>query len=418
MLAGCNSGLQPSVPTGSAIAREIGGGQLRYNSLRRASVGDVLIHSFGAAGDGYSPQAALLDVNGTFYGTTAEGPDPSGCGTVFKITPSGHETVLHSFDGTDGCHPGFGASLINVNGMFYGTTCDGGALDDGTVFKVTPSGNLTVVYKFGAGNDGYCPNGALTNVNGVLYGTTFGGGAHADGTVFSVTTMGQETVRYSFKGRPDGNGPYADLINFNGTLLYGTTSGGGTGCPSLGVGCGTVFSVTTSGSERVLHSFSGPPDGNDPEAGLTSVNGTIYGTTAGGGLNRASCDGGGGCGIVFSMDAKGGNEKVLYSFVGPPHDGWYPEASLLNLNGTLYGTTDRGGTSNYGTVFTITTSGHESVLHSFMGSGNGHHPDGEHPESGLIYLKDNLFGTTANGGAYTGCPGSSGGCGTVFAVTP
>jgi uncharacterized repeat protein (TIGR03803 family) len=401
-----------ALPAGSTIARETGGGQPRYNSLRRLSVTERLGHSFGAAGsgDGYDPQAALLYVNGTFYGTTADG-GMNGYGTVFAISSNSQrkETVLHSFDSTDGAYPV--AELIDVNGTLYGTTFDGGANGTGTVFSITQSGNLTTLYSFGAygGSDGNNPRGALTECNGTLCGTTSNGGTYDDGTVFSVTTTGQENVLYSFAGGSDGSGPDAGLIKINGRL-YGTTIFGGP------YNRGIVFSVTTSGSEKVLHSFSGSPDGAGPEAGLTYVDGTIYGTTSYGGIG---CTDDVGCGTVFAINASG-NESVLYSFAGSAADGVGPAANLLNVNGTLYGTTRVGGAYSKGSVFSITTSGQEAVLYSFKGRGTGR-PDGQIPSSGLIDISGvggfTLFGTTEGGGAYTGCQ-SLIGCGTVYALTP
>ncbi len=345
ILASCNSGgSQSSVPsptrfnpaqgktlqTGSVIARESGGRQLRYNSLRHSSVTERLVHSFALHGDGHFPETALLDVNGT---TVYGGLYPEEAGTVFKITRSGKETVLQNFDNTDGAYPL--AKLIKVNGTLYGTTSGGGTSSGGSgaVYKITQSGKLTTLHKFTRRYDGAGPQGALTNVNGTLYGTTNLGGTYNLGTVFSITTTGHETALHSFAGGSDGDGPQAGLISING-FLYGTTSGGGSS------GDGTVFSVTTSGSEKVLHSFSGPPDGDFPIAGLTNVDGTIYGTTDDGGFSK-TCYPSSGCGTVFSMDASG-NEKVLYSFGGPP-DGAGPMANLLNVNGTLYGTTQSGG---------------------------------------------------------------------------
>lgn len=311
VLSGCTSSPQgaQTVPNGSAITREAGGGPLRYHSLRRVSVTERLIHSFGRSGDGYYPSAGLLYFNGSFYGTTERGSGANGSGTVFKIT-SGKETILHNFDSTDGANPT--AKLINVNGTLYGTTPNGGANGYGTVFSITQSGHLTTVYNFaGYPTDGANPVGALTSVNGTLYGETFEGGAYDDGTVFSVTTAGHETVLHSFVDGSDGCCPEfgSGLIQINGTL-YGTTAEGG-GAGPCGNGCGTVFEVTTSGHENVLHSFSGSPDDGAGPVGLTNVNGTIYGTTGGGGSRPCEC------GTVFSIDASG-NENVLHNFAGSP----------------------------------------------------------------------------------------------------
>jgi uncharacterized repeat protein (TIGR03803 family) len=403
VFAGCSNSPQSAqvLPTAPTIARDTGGGQPRYGSSRRLSLTERLIYSFGAAGsgDGYQPEAALYDLNGSLYGVTpfGGGPHGSGSGTVFKIKLSGKEQ-RRTFWGANGAFPV--GDLINVNGRFYGTTFFGGANGSGIVFSITPGGKRTTVYDFGryGGPDGNYPNGGLTDINGTLYGTTTYGGTYGGGTVYSVTTTGHETVLYSFGADGDGYMPTANLIDINRTL-YGTTQYGGT------YNEGTVFSVTTSGSEKVLHSFSGPPDGFFPYAGLTSVNGTIYGTTVAGG--SMTCQ----CGIVFSINASG-NEKVLHTFTGPP-DGALPEASLLNVNGTLYGTTTGGGAYSNGSVFTITTSGQEAVLYDFKG-----HPDGAAPRSGLIDVKGTLYGTTFYGGAYTGECRSSVGCGTVFSIIP
>ncbi len=296
------------------------------------------------------------------------------------------------------------AALINVNGTLYSTTY--GAIDGlggggyGTVYSITTSGAHKLLYRFGGGSDGHNPHG-LVNVNGTLYGTTtYGGGYECNdssgvgcGTVYSISTSGTEKVLYAFKGGSDGAFPRAGLIDVNGTL-YGTTSEGGSGCNSSGeeIGCGTVFSITASGQETVLYRFAGFPDGIYPAASLIDVNGTLYGTTL---------DGGGkGSGTVFSISTSG-TEKVLYAFKAAS-DGAHPAASLIDVNGTLYGTTIEGGSGCYsshglsgcGTVFAVTTSGRETVLHRF-GSG-----DGVNPVGGLIDVNGTLYGTTSEGGTY------------------
>jgi uncharacterized repeat protein (TIGR03803 family) len=240
----------------------------------------------------------------------------------------------------------------------------------------------------------------LTNVNGTLYGVTDDLGVDGYGTVFSVTTTGEKKVLYSFGGGSGGADPLAGLTNVNGTL-YGTTYSGGSGC--LSYGCGTVFSVTTTGTEKVLYSFSGASDGDgtEPFASLTNVNGTLYGTTAGGGVN--------GNGTVFSVTVAG-EERVLYGFAGGS-DGVQPWAALINVKGTLYGTTVGGGVNGYGTIFSVTTTGAERVRYSFD-SGS----DGAYPYAGLIKVNSTLYGTTSQGGG-SGCSHSAG-CGSVFAFTP
>jgi len=236
-----------------------------------------VLHSFRSVPDGAEPLAGLIDVGGTLYGTTsAGGVTTSGTGgTVFKITTAGVDTVLHSFKGgSHGALPG--AGLIDVAGPLYGTTANGGTGSCsggcGTVFKITKAGVATVLYSFKGGSDGIDPGAGLINVAGTLYGTTIEGGANHAGTVFKITTEGVETVLYSFQGGSDGAFPEAGLIEVGG-VLYGTTSGGGSGC--LGIGCGTVFKLTTAGVETVLYSFKGGSDGADPFAGLIEVGGTV-----------------------------------------------------------------------------------------------------------------------------------------------
>ena len=146
-------------------------------------------------------------------------------------------------------------------------------------------------------------------------------------------------VVYQFKGRPDGREPRAEVLDVNGTF-YGTTYNGGESACFRKLGCGTVYTVTASGSETVLHSFTGGSDGAHPAAGLIDVNGTLYGATEYGG--DAGCKKAG-CGTVYSITTSG-SEKVLHSFSGSP-DGARPAAPLINVDGTLYGTTKDGGTS-------------------------------------------------------------------------
>jgi uncharacterized repeat protein (TIGR03803 family) len=266
-------------------------------------------------------------------------------------------SVLYSFMGTpDGELPD--AALINVGGTLYGTTLRGGANNYGSVFTITPAGAESVLYSFVSGADGAFPEASLTNVDGALYGTTNLGGVNECGTVFKVTAAGAETVLYAFKCEPnDGDGPEASLINVGGAL-YGTTYAGGT------ADRGTVFKVTRSGKETVLHSFGGTGDGQYPEAGLINVDGTLYGTTAEGGANDL--------GTVFAV-TPAGVESVLYAFKSGS-DANTPVAPLLDVGGTLYGTSEFGGgnlcekeTTSCGAVFTVTLKGVEKVLYSFLG---------------------------------------------------
>jgi uncharacterized repeat protein (TIGR03803 family) len=355
---------------------------------------EALVYSFKGGTDGANPSAPLIDVGGILYGTTGAGGSTDK-GTVFSVTRAGVENVLYSFQGDpDGSGPA--AGLVYLKGEFYGTTSEGGGVclfECGTVFAVSKTGVERVVYAFLGpdGNDGYRPYTGLTLVGGDLYGTTSEGGSAADGTVFKVTPSGTETIIYSFQGGADGSGP-SGLINVKGTL-YGTTGGGA-------YGYGTVFSVTPSGAKTTLYQFQGGADGSEPNA-LTRLGGRLYGTTANGGTSEG--------GTVFEIGPNGAH-KVIYSFKGYS-DGANPLGTLLNVGGTLYGTTEYGGTlgQGAGTVFAVTPSGNETVLHAFLGGND----DGLNPVAGLIDVKGILYGTTPSGGS-----GGNGQGGTVFKVKP
>ena len=212
----------------------------------------------GGSSDGSGPVGGLIDVGGTFYGTTEFGGADND-GTVYSITPGGVEHVLHSFSGSNGSVPE--ATLIEVNGMLYGTTSQGGANSLGTLFRVSTAGNAKVLHNFGGTGDGADPlYGALVNVNGTLYGTTNAGGATGVGTIFKSSLIGKEKVLYSFDGTPaNGCAPYNGLIEFKGTL-YGTSVGRSS---SLCTSNGTIFSIQPSGGETTIHTFSGGKGGYD-----------------------------------------------------------------------------------------------------------------------------------------------------------
>jgi uncharacterized repeat protein (TIGR03803 family) len=398
LLAGCGgspplNGAPGTMPQASALA------------TRSTSVNYKIVYSFGAYPDGEEPYADLVDVGGTLYGTTYAGGTNScatstynnTCGTVFSVTTGGSEKVLYNFRPYGDANFPI-AGLIDVGGTLYGTALGGGRYYYGAVYSITTGGTEKVLHSFGAASDGQFPGADLIDVKGTLYSTTTDGGADDVGTVFSITPSGAENVLHSFGPGRHARYPFASLINVDGTL-YGTTTGGGAHKK------GTVFSVTLSGRMKVLHSFGAASDGQHPVAGLIDVKGTLYGTTSEGGAY--SCVYYGGCGTVFSITTSG-TEKVLHNFSGGT-DGSGPMASLIDVNGTLYGTTYRGGAGGgcslgCGTVFSVTTGGSEEALHSFSGS------DGSGPMASLIDVNGTLYGTTAYGGAHHG--------GTVFALTP
>lgn len=370
-----------------------------------------LLYQFKSGRDGSSPYSSLiLDPEGNLYGTTMIDGAYS-YGTVFKVSPEGKETVLHSFTGTggDGANPV--APLIrDATGNLYGTTEYGGLFGDacggngcGIVFKLDPSGKETVLYSF-AGIpqvDGMNPlQGLVRDSKGNLYGTTSQGGIYSYGnsygTVFKIDPAGKETLLHSFNPF---NPPYDDgwypmggaLLRDSEGNLYGTTYLGGE--PHFGV----VFKLDASGTENVLYNFGGSGDGAYPYGALVrDTAGDLYGVTMQGGTYQG--------GTIFKLDDNN-NETIVHSF-GGSGDGAPPGGGLARDGaGNLYGTTTEGGSSYFGTVFKLDPSGKETVLHTFLGKqGNG-------PDWGVIRdSKGNLYGTTQYGGAYGG--------GVVFKVTP
>jgi uncharacterized repeat protein (TIGR03803 family) len=281
--------------------------------------------------------------SGTFYGTTnGGGSSRAHGGTVFQISRNGTEKVLYSFqDGPDGSQPA-GGLVVDPQDNVYGTTPFGGTFTLGNVYRVSPQGVFTVLYSFSRGGDGAVPvSGLVRDSQGNLYGTTSEGGAFNLGTVFMLTPSGAETVLHSFSGGADGAVPAASLVLDNGGNLYGTTIEGG---PS---NVGVVFMLAPGGAETVLHGFSGLPDGARPYASLVfDASGNLYGTTSAGGMNDK--------GAVFKLSSTG-VETVLHSFNGVA-DGARPFiASLVFDNaGSLYGTTVAGGEFNSGTIFKLT----------------------------------------------------------------
>jgi uncharacterized repeat protein (TIGR03803 family) len=298
---------------------------------------ESIFYSFAAI-----PYSGLLQSSdGNIYGTTASGGS-SGRGTVFKITPSGTETVLYSFPA--GSSEPYTGLVQGTDGNFYGTTGANGTSDDGTVFKITPSGTETVLHAFAkSGTDGQIPYaGLIQGSDGNFYGTTYFGGANGFGTVFKVTPSGTETVLYSFAGGSDGEHPYGGVIQGGDGNFYGTTYQGGTS------GYGTVFKVTPSGIETVLYTFAGGSgDGATPEAGvIQGRDGNFYGSTLQGGAS--------GLGTVFELTPSG-TETILHAFAGGSGDGANPGANLVQASdGNLYGTTAAGGPGGHGTFFKVT----------------------------------------------------------------
>jgi uncharacterized repeat protein (TIGR03803 family) len=373
---------------------------------------ESFLYSFAGMPDGAHPYAGLVLAGSYLYGTTQGGGIynncAGSCGTVFKISTEGKETVFYSFMGIpshqtsgDGAYPLAGL-VRDSHGNLYGTTSIGGINSGGTVFILDSAGKETFLYDFLGGEvDGCGPNaGLVRDTDGNLYGTTVGCPIPPNvGTVFKVDSTGTETVVHVFTGGsdgPDGEYPYGGLVRDGRGNLYGTTAYGGT------YGSGTVFKVNAAGTETILYNFGEVAgDGENPYAGLLLEGDYLYGTTYYGGAW--------GQGTVFKVTTKG-KETVLYSFGNPELtvDGAYPYAGLIrDSSGNLYGTTFQGGASDAGTVFMLDATGAFTVLYSFMGG----EADGTEPYGGLVRdSKGNLYGTTYKGGAHL--------LGTVFKLTP
>ncbi|HEY2473775.1 MAG TPA: choice-of-anchor tandem repeat GloVer-containing protein [Candidatus Cybelea sp.] len=332
--------------------------------------------------------------------------------------------VLYSFGGPDGAFPDVGL-LAGKQGEYYGTSTGGGSSNCqggcGTAYEITAAGKEKVLYSFQGGADGQNPYSTLImDKQGALYGDTETGGNGSWGVVFKLIPGKQgwtESVLYAFQGGSDGLLPAGGLLMTKSGALLGTTEAGGS---SDG---GVVFELTPSGStytEKIVHAFTGPPDGLTPHDALVSdSSGNLYGTTEEGGLT--TLHGGGhrnGWGTVFKLTPSGSayTESVIYSFKGLS-DGKYPVSGVLpGANGVLYGLTESGGgirgRKAFGTVFELLPKGssyRHTVLYRFQG-----HTDGSYPEDtpGLIADRSgNLYGTTAYGG-------SSCDCGTVFKLAP
>jgi uncharacterized repeat protein (TIGR03803 family) len=337
--------------------------------------------------DGVNPLGGLVQAtNGNFYGTTygANGNN----GTVFKLTLAGELTTLYSFcpnggDCSDGADPI--AGLVQAaGGDLYGTTQSGGAYFGGTVFKITPLGKLTTLHSFGNNGDGLQPMGVLVQASdGDFYGTTSNGGVGDNcsnynnndcGTVFKITPAGKLTTLYAFCRQincSDGTSPQAGVIQASDGNFYGTTSGGGT------ENQGTIFRITPSGEFTTLYSFciqENCADGYEPVAALIqATDGNLYGTTYGGGAS--------GLGTVFRLSAHG-DFTTLHSF--DAMDGGSLYGGLIQgTNGPFYGTTGVGGTGSDGSVFGLAVG-----LRSFVET---------RPTSGEVAERVTILGTNLNG---------------------
>jgi uncharacterized repeat protein (TIGR03803 family) len=392
--------------------------------------------------DGANPVAPPVQgLDGDLYGTANEGgsgctvPPPPGCGTFFKLSPSGTLTTLYNFCpgtwplcGDEGAFP-LNSLTLGTDGNFYGLTwnggsgayCSGGAGYCGTVFKITPSGALTTLYNWCSqpncadGAFFFGPTGGLIQAtDGDFYGTMPGGGAYGQGTVFKLTPSGALTTLYSFcarSGCPDGEYPEG-LVEGSDGSFYGTTARGGAD------GEGTVFKIAPSGALTTLHTFCFQiycEDGGWPDAPLIrGVDGNFYGTTSYGGPTCHTPEGGiGSCGTVFQITPEGTLTNI-YTFCSPTScsDGALPVGSLLQgSDGNFYGTTYTGGADGDGTIFRITPQGELTTLYNFEVGSNA--------PSGVVQATNgNFYGATILGGVSNpSVCGFDGTCGVLYSLS-
>ena len=301
------------------------------------------IYNFANTPDGANPYTGLvLGSDGKFYGTTAEG-GANGLGTVFKVTAAGALTILYNFSGMDGELP-YGALVEGVDGSYYGTTQFGGDIGSGygTVFKITPSGTLTSLHSFDHTTDGYEPfAGVALTSTGEFYGTTAGGPGADFGTVFKISSTGAYALLHTFVDS-DGWEPEGVLLEAASGKLYGTTVRGGA------EGLGEVFTITLGGAFTLLHSFASVSEGYEPVAGLIQASdGNFYGTTFGGGTF--------GQGNIFEMNSGGTPTTLhSFSGGDGGTDGNQPFGGLVqHTSGVLFGTTGGVSSGGVGTVFSL-----------------------------------------------------------------
>jgi uncharacterized repeat protein (TIGR03803 family) len=338
------------------------------------------INGQGICADGRQPMAGLIQAtNGEFYGTTRFGGDSTafgcvaGCGAIFTMTAAGKLTTLHDFDGTDG-FDSYSGPVQGTDGNFYGTTTYGGVSSlcpqeqgCGTVYKITPAGNLITLHEFDE-TDGYeAFAGLVQGTDGNFYGTTVGGGIndascaaapYGCGTIFKIDLKGFLTTLYQFCSLPncaDGEAPYGGLVQAADGNFYGTAADGGTD------NYGTIFKITPEGQFTRLYRFfcsTGPvcPEGAFPFQLVQGTDGNFYGTTLEGGMGTGGRSPGCSpyCGTIFKITPEG-TLTTLYNFCSLANclDGGASWGLVQATDGNFYGTTFYGGTATLGTVYKI-----------------------------------------------------------------
>jgi uncharacterized repeat protein (TIGR03803 family) len=370
--------------------------------------------------DGIYPWGYLAQgPDGNFYGMTIGGGSNSG-GTVFRITPQGKLKTVYNFcalaNCTDGASPQAGL-ILAYDGNFYGTTSFGGdptcsnpfgSYGCGTLFKISPEGKLTTLHTFEL-TDGANPLGGLVESGGSFFGTTSGGGeipcgpfVGGCGTVFKITAGGTLTTLHAFDFN-DGASSDAGLAQADDGTFYGTTELGGVATCNSGSGCGTAFRITGAGVFTTLNDFQGGfgGTGSEPNAPvIQATDGNLYGTTF--------------SGMIFEINK--GNVFGFYQFNGGAGLGAAPSGLVQGTDGNLYGSTFATGDDNCnrpygcGTLYQLTLAGVLLDLHNFE------FPDGAGPYGAMLQSTNGSFyGSTGYGGKNTS-PCASNGCGTIYSL--
>jgi len=357
-----------------------------------------VLYNFGThSGDPENPSNPGIIAqgrDGNMYSTTVTG-GTNGLGSVFKITPAGNVTVIYDCDETHGYDLSSGLTL-GTDGNFYGAAFLGGTAGFGTIFKITPTGTLTALYNFTGGKDGLYPSAPpIQGTDGNWYGTTQGDFS-SYGTLYKLTPSGKLTVLYTFVGTQGSDQPRTPLVQGTDGNFYGTTALGGKNNQ------GMIFKITPSGKLTVLYNFDSTHGTTSFSPLIQGGDGDFYGTTISGGSA--------GAGIAFKITSSG-KLTVLHNFSfssGPA----VPYAGLLGAtNGLFYGTTYQGGTMGDGTLFSMSAKGKVSDLHDFDIT------TGLHPEANLLqHTNGILYGDTYEGGTSVPACGNSG-CGVFYSFS-
>jgi len=352
--------------------------------------------TLGNCTDGRFPSGLILGADGNFYGITGSG-GATDFGSLFKLTPDGTLTTVYSFCPSPGCFQGqspSGALALGIDGNFYGTTQIGGFPGHGIVFKITPAGVLTALHVFCKVTN--CPDGAnpvaglVLARDGTFYGTTTRGGSTQNGTIFRIGPTGNFTTLHNFcteTNCSDGDTPNGPLaITFDGHI-FGAAGGGGTGSLD-GSPSGLIYELTAGGTYSTIYNFcvvTNCQDGIDPQDITLGVDGRLYGVTQSGGFTNN--------GTIFRLTT-GGVLTRLHSFSNA--DGRIPGSALVEgTDGFYYGTTTYGGVYDKkncqqigcGTVYRMGPPGSKAFVKTVQPGG--------HVGDSVIILGNNLTGTTS-----------------------